>query len=110
MVGFFHDVVGTSENHHHHHHTKHSSHRQTTTHNIVQSGSSTLLSNVTAVTNTPPSEIKEQIEWLHYEHVNMLDSSSSKSSFHFKSTIMNNILLVLGYKTGFSVWNIDVNY
>jgi hypothetical protein len=105
MVGFFHDVVGTSENHH----TKHSQRQQSTSHthhhhgNIVQSGSSTLLSNVTAVTSTPPSEIKEQIEWLHYEHLNMLDSSKS-----FHKTISNNILLVLGYKTGFSVWNIDV--
>ena len=35
--------------------------------------------------------------------MNLLDSTK------IKNTNFNNILLVLGYKTGFSVWNIDLN-
>ena len=56
MVGFFHDVVGSSENHHHQKQGQATKRQQ----HIVQSGSSTLLSNV----NQPAqaSEIKEQIE------------------------------------------------
>ena len=118
VVGFLQDVVGSNENHHHNHNkNSHSQRQQPQHHGIVQSGSSTLLSNVTAVSSIQPSEIKEQIEWLHFEHMNLLESSASSQtsflnqsnkkdqSFNFSN---NNILLVLGYKTGFSVWSIDV--
>lgn len=49
------------------------------------------------------NEVKEQIEWLHFENVNMLDS--------FENTHLanSNIILMLGYKTGFAVWSIDVS-
>lgn len=50
-----------------------------------------------------PNEIKEQIEWLHVENVNLLDS------FEHTQFANSNIILVLGYKTGFSVWSIDVS-
>lgn len=60
------------------------------------------------------AEIKEQIEWLHFENINLLDSFSSpatsaNSASSSSSFANSNILLVLGYKTGFSVWTIDVS-
>jgi hypothetical protein len=92
VVGFFQDVVGAgnhsdpsssinhpsinSTSHHHHHH-----HHQ-------------------------PCEIKEQIEWLHFEPVSMLISSGQANNSPFVNA---NILLVLGYKTGFAIWTIDVS-
>ncbi len=118
VVGFLQDVVGNTENHHHNHNKHSQSQRQQPQHHgIVQSGSSTLLSNVTTVSPIQPSEIKEQIEWLHFEHMNLLEPSAASQlsfqnqnskkdqSFNFSNS---NILLVLGYKTGFSVWTIDV--
>lgn len=126
MVGYFHDVIGNGETY-----GKHSQlqlQNQRHQHNIVQSGSSTLLAKV--ATNSPSSayEIKEQIEWLHYENINLLSSTSynsnswnifnnssnqtsNKSSAEFQNYTFSssNILLVLGYKTGFSIWVIDVS-
>lgn len=68
---------------------------------------------------SPMHEIKEQIEWLHFENISQLDVSrganhnttqlgaSAKQSALFNDA---NVLLIIGYKTGFSVWIIDVCY
>lgn len=128
MVGYFHDVIGTSDNFSKHSHTTNHPQQQ---HNIFQSGSSTLLSKTPSNNRTPANEIKEQIEWLHYENINLLCSTAytssswtmyqgnsvnpnlnntSKSNVKFQNTNLSssNFLLVLGYKTGFSIWTIDV--
>jgi hypothetical protein len=127
MVGYFHDVIGNGENY--------NKHSQLTTnqrhqHNIVQSGSSTLLAKMPTNSPSSASEIKEQIEWLHYETINLLSTTNytnnswnmynnnqTCSGANFKSSAKfqnctfsaSNILLVLGYKTGFSIWVIDVS-
>lgn len=130
MVGYLHDVIGTGENFNKHSQTT----KQQQQHNCVQSGSSTLLSKAPS-NSQAASEIKEQIEWLHYENINLLCSTNFTSNSwnlynnnstpnlfnnvagtnknstkfqncHFSSS---NILLVLGYKTGFSIWTINVN-
>ena len=129
MVGYFHDVIGTSDNFSKHSQQQNHPQQQ---HNIVQSGSSTLLSKTPSNIRTPANEIKEQIEWLHYENINLLSSTAytssswnlyqansgnsnfnntSKSNVKFQNTNLSstNFLLVLGYKTGFSIWTIDVN-
>jgi hypothetical protein len=87
-VGFFQDLVGSD-----------------TSKTQAQSNSSNLA-----------CETKEQIEWLHFEYFNLLDSStdtdsssSSKTKFNSSPYANSNILLVCGYKTGFSVWSIDLN-
>ncbi len=105
MVGYFHDVIGGSENYAKH--TQQQTSKRQQQPSIVQSGSSTLLSNVCSSAQSPASEIKEQIEWLHYEHINLLNTSHSAFS-GTKCFSNSNLLLVLGYKTGFSVWIIDV--
>ncbi|RMZ95876.1 breast carcinoma-amplified sequence, partial [Brachionus plicatilis] len=48
-----------------------------------------------------PNEVKEQIEWLHFEPYALARSGSQFSN--------SNIILVLGYKTGYSVWSIDMD-
>lgn len=129
MVGYFHDVIGNGETYGKH--SQLSLHpNQRHQHNIVQSGSSTLLAKVATNSLSSASEIKEQIEWLHYENINLLSStsytnnswniynytgsqqSSNKSSAKFQNCTFSssNILLVLGYKTGFSIWVIDVSF
>jgi hypothetical protein len=95
VVGFFHDVVGTD--------------------NLKsQTGHSTSKPNTANTSSNPniPPEIKEQIEWLHFEYFYLLDSANgaaNKSKFANTAFASSNIILVVGYKTGFSVWTIDVN-
>lgn len=96
MVGFFHDVVGSD--------------------NLKsQTGHSTSKPNTSNTSSNPniPPEIKEQIEWLHFEYFYLLDSANggatNKSKFANTPFASSNIILVVGYKTGFSVWTIDVN-
>lgn len=48
-----------------------------------------------------PNEVKEQIEWLHFEPYTL-----SRTGSQFTNS---NIILVLGYKTGYSVWSIDLD-
>lgn len=50
-------------------------------------------------------DIKEPIEWVHYEMINF----NNKINFNIKSIVISNILLIIGYKTGFSIWCIDVS-
>lgn len=96
MVGFFHDVVGGGENHHVKHHTH-------------ANNPSSMLANVSQ--SSPVCEVKEQIEWLHFENYNVLDTASYKEKLqrNFIPTTTNNMLIMLGYKTGFAVWTIDVS-
>lgn len=120
MVGYFHDVIGNGETYGKH--SQLSLANQRHQHNIVQSGSSTLLAKVATNSPSSASEIKEQIEWLHYENINLLSSTSytsnswniynNKSSAKFQNCTFSssNILLVLGYKTGFSIWVIGVSF
>lgn len=54
------------------------------------------------------SEIKEPIEWLRFEHVHTSSVNRMKSNKH-RTQLASNLLLVIGYKTGFSVWCIDVS-
>jgi hypothetical protein len=92
VVGFIQEVVagGTGADH------------QSSSINSKRSGSS-MSANQHHSGAPSMNEIKESIEWLHFEHVGMLDRSSHGSHLY------NNILLVLGYKTGFSIWSIDVD-
>jgi hypothetical protein len=134
MVGYFQDVIGTSN----HNVDKQQQQQQVSHHkrqyNVVQSGSSTLLATVANGAHVHSvSDIKEQIEWLHYEHINLLipnqtcspnllnnPQTNSASSFtnYFNSNKKtphlnlsnSNILLIIGYKTGFSIWTIDVRH
>ncbi len=124
VVGYFHDVIGTGDIY-----SKQNSHinrHQQKQHNIVQSGQSTLLSKMSTNSPSSASEIKEQVEWLQFENINLLHSTSYTTnswSFFDNNHVNNtnpgvkyrdfsfsnsNILLVLGYKTGFSIWIIDV--
>lgn len=89
VVGFFQDVVGQGENSKHHHQPNH--------HHSSSNPSSS---------SFQISEIKEQIEWLHFEPVNVLINSNTSNNALFANS---NILLVIGYKTGFSIWTIDMN-
>lgn len=70
---------------------------------VVNSNSNSFLSNAA-------HEIKEQIEWLHFENPHLLRKNAAfmanKNSSAFASS---NLILVLGYKTGFAVWSIDLN-
>ena len=109
-VGFFQELVGGDVSKAQtgllHMSSKHNRH-------LNQAGSA--MSNVSSSLLT--SEIKEQIEWLHFENFNLLDSSSftnnnnnnnAKAKFLNSPFANSNILLVIGYKTGFSIWSIDV--
>ena len=95
-------------------------------HFIVKiSGYSTLFSKMQTNASSSPSEIKEEIKWLHYETINLLSTTSytdnSWNTFNNNQSSSNNvkyqnfnfsnsnILLILGYKTGFSIWTIDVS-
>lgn len=49
-----------------------------------------------------PNEVKESIEWLHFEPYTLLNRTNSNFSD-------SSIILVLGYKTGFSIWSLDSN-
>ena len=55
--------------------------------------------------STSTQEIKEPIEWIHYEQI----SFNNKIKYNVRSMVISNILLIMGYKTGFSVWCIDVS-
>jgi hypothetical protein len=57
-------------------------------------------------TSTGAQDIKEPIEWIHYEQINF----NNKIKSNVRSMIISNILLIIGYKTGFSIWCIDVSY
>ena len=50
-------------------------------------------------------DIKEPIEWIHYEQINF----NNKIKYNVRSMTISNILLIIGYKTGFSIWCIDVS-
>jgi hypothetical protein len=50
-------------------------------------------------------DIMEPIEWIHYEQINF----NNKIKYNVRSLIISNILLIIGYKTGFSIWCIDVS-
>jgi hypothetical protein len=96
MVGYFHDVVGTEQSHHSYHNQSNGplSHHKNNSNNNISS----------------PYEIKDQIEWLHFENYDILDSNGTCKSNQLKANnLTNNILILLGYKTGFSVWTIDLN-
>jgi hypothetical protein len=92
--------------HHHHHHN--------------QSAMAAGLASASHTAASLANEIKEQIEWLHFENVNMLDSSRNSTGNSTSNIGLNqssvkpapfndaNLILVIGYKTGFSVWIIDV--
>ena len=122
-MGFFQDLVGGDASK-----TQAGLHLSSKNRNINQSSASSS-SNSTNLA----SETKEQIEWLHFEYFTLLDSSSSNCGssssttngtaasganndpkLSAKSKLLNspfsnsNILLVIGYKTGFSIWSIDV--
>ena len=107
VVGFFQDVVvgGAAELTKHHHHPNHHHNQRMQTANSANS------------TISLANEIKEQIEWLHFENVAQLDSSRNNTGIAdigstSKPASFNdaNIILVVGYKTGFSVWIIDVGF
>ncbi|CAF0706289.1 unnamed protein product [Brachionus calyciflorus] len=49
-----------------------------------------------------PNEVKEPIEWLHFEPYTL--TQKNNSSFQD-----SNIILILGYKTGYSIWSLDLN-
>lgn len=88
VVGFLQDVVGADTN------------KQTqSSHNAATHKQSSSQSQLNS--HHLANEIKEQIEWLHFENYNLLDSSKN-------SNLKSHILLVIGYKTGFSIWTIDV--
>lgn len=119
FVGFFQDVVGgdsskqtgtTSSSNASSNSTNSSSLNSTnkSNSNASTSNSSANSSNSTTTT-TVVSEIKEQIEWLHFEYINLLDPASSASANKNSPFFNSNILIVIGYKTGFSVWTIDIN-
>ena len=57
-------------------------------------------------TSTSLQDIKEPIEWIRYEHINF----SNKIKCNVRSMVISNILLIIGYKTGFSIWCIDVSF
>jgi hypothetical protein len=126
VVGYFHDVIGTGDHYSKQHSHGNRQHQQQQQHNIVQSGQSTLLSKMNTNSPSSVSEIKEQVEWLHFENINLLcNTSYTTSSWNLYNNNSNkpntgvryqnfnfansNILLVLGYKTGFSIWIIDVS-
>ena len=101
VVDFMYDVVGAGVD------SKHnltSAKRQQ--HNTIQSGSSSLLSNVSA-SSTPLEEIKEQAVWLHFEPICLLDASKNIKANN-TPLLTANLVLMIGYKTGFSIWTIDV--
>ena len=54
------------------------------------------------------TEIKEPIEWIRFEHVHTSAVSHVKSAKH-RTQLASNLLIVIGYKTGFSIWCIDVS-
>ena len=126
VVGFFHDVVGGDT----HHSRQHHSHASLGHHHAVNKSSAS-----TNASGSAMSEIKEQIEWIHFESFVNLDaylnqqqsssstsgsssstsstSTSSASSSSASTSIPSNnnssLLLVIGYKTGFAIWTIDVS-
>ena len=51
-------------------------------------------------------EVKEPIEWIHYEQINF----NNKIKYSVRSMVISNMLLIIGYKTGFSIWCIDVRF
>lgn len=88
VVGFIHDVVSGGD----------------AANDGIKRPSQLAATNINTGSSAMANEVKEQIEWLHFENANLLDS--------FENTPLanSNILLLLGYKTGFSVWSIDVSF
>jgi hypothetical protein len=128
VVGFFQDKMvdsggvsgmmsGMLHGHHHHHHHHHhhgsgmSSEMAQAKRIQQQSAVAAGLASANASAAQLANEIKEQVEWLHFENVLMLDSSRNYSGGKSQASPFNeaNIVLVMGYKTGFSVWIIDVS-
>ncbi len=114
VVGFLHDVVSGANNSTN---NSNASNSNSTSNgiNINQPSESSykqpvVSSNSNSSLSNAAHEIKEQIEWLHFENPHLLRKNnafmSNKSSSAFASS---NLILVLGYKTGFAVWSIDLN-
>ena len=92
VVGFIQDVVGGGDHHHHHY---------------ASAGSSVNASSSSQMSGGGGCDLREHIEWLHFEPFHLL-SQRATSLYANTPYDHSNIILVTGYKTGFSVWSIDV--
>ncbi|KAJ8931403.1 hypothetical protein NQ314_015675, partial [Rhamnusium bicolor] len=66
------------------------------------------INEVVPTTYTGPSDMKDQIQWAHFEKIDC-DNSTLSPNYEYEKFIPSVIILVLGYTTGIQIWAIPAN-
>lgn len=65
--------------------------------------------NEVTLTNVPPVDQKDQIQWVRFETTADISNPSFGEDYDLESGVPPPLILILGYKTGIQIWAIPAN-
>lgn len=65
--------------------------------------------NEVTLTNAPPVDQKDQIQWVRFETTADISNPSFGEDYDLESGVPPPLILILGYKTGIQIWSIPAN-
>lgn len=65
--------------------------------------------NEVTLTNAPPVDQKDQIQWVRFETTADISNQSFGEDYDLESGVPPPMILILGYKTGIQIWAIPAN-
>lgn len=65
--------------------------------------------NEVTLTSVPPTDQKEQVQWVRFETTADVSDPSFGEDYDLESGVPPPLILILGYKTGIQIWAIPAN-